>query len=87
MTEEGLDPMDPVNWDSSSPGRVELLAAQRAEFKRRTLSARKELEDIRTAYEAGDMRKVEDLLFMHTAMTHDVVKRPEEFRFESEEKC
>ena len=77
MTEEKLDPMDPVNWDPSSPGRVELLAAQRDEFKRRALSARKALEDIRKAYEAGDMSTLEHLLFIYTG-----VKRPEKLRFE-----
>ncbi len=63
-----------------------VITAQRDEFKRRALSARKALEDIRKAYEAGDLSTIEDLLDMNTAFTHAKVKRPKGF-IDGREQC
>ena len=52
------------------------LVAQRDEFKRRSLNARRALEDIRTAYEEGDFTTMEYQINLHTAITHDPIKRP-----------
>lgn len=56
------------------------VTAQRDEFKRRYLQARQALEDLRKAYEAGDLEKIEHLLTMYTAITHGEIERPKEFR-------
>ena len=66
-----------LRWEREDLKQAELLlTAQCSEFKRRALSARKALEDIRTAYEAGDLSTIERLLNEHTAFTHTDVKRP-----------
>lgn len=69
-------------FDSMFPlqDRLRTVAAQRDEFKRRSLQARQALEDLRKAYEAGDLEKIEHLLTMYTAITHGEIERPKEFR-------
>ncbi len=74
-----FDLNDPATWPDEDPSKVPSLVAQRDEFKRRSQSSRKALEEIRKTYEAGDLEKLEDLLFMYTACTHSKVQRPKRF--------
>ncbi len=77
--DKDFDLHDPATWSDEDSSKVTALVAQRDEFQRRWQSSRKALEEILKTYEAGDLEKLEGLLFMHTACTHSKVQRPKRF--------
>ena len=77
MIDKQPDMADPTNWADGEPGKQRAIIAQRDAFRQRSESARKALNQIRTAYEAGDFDQLERLLFLHSAFNRGKIKRPE----------